>query len=120
MRLARYQPVPNRSVTPWSVAMARRYCDDAPTKCRKTREMPRLIVVRATWDPEAQVWVAESTDVPGLVTEAETIPALEAKLPNMIRDLLETEEGGGATVELPVQIIAETFTRVQVRSRAPA
>ena len=73
----------------------------------------------ATWDPEAQVWVAESTDVPGLVTEAESIQALEAKLPNLIQDLLETEEGGH-TVELPVQIIAETFTRVQVRSRTSA
>jgi hypothetical protein len=81
--------------------------------------MPSLIVVRATWDPEAQVWVAESTDVPGLVTEAESIQALEAKLPNLIQDLLETEEGGH-TVELPVQIIAETFTRVQVRSRTSA
>ena len=79
--------------------------------------MARLIVVRAMWDPEAHVWVAESPDVPGLVTEAETIPALEAKLPNLIRDLLETDEGE-STVEFPVQIIAETFTRVQVRSRA--
>ncbi|MGH9394255.1 MAG: DUF1902 domain-containing protein, partial [Terriglobales bacterium] len=26
------------------------------------------IRVRATWDPEARVWVAESDDVPGLVT----------------------------------------------------
>jgi predicted RNase H-like HicB family nuclease len=79
--------------------------------------MPRLIVVRATWDPEARVWVAESSDVPGLVTEADTIPALEAKLPNLIRDLLETDEGE-STIEFPVQIIAETFTRVQVRARA--
>jgi len=87
---------------------------------RESRNMPRLIVVRATWDPEAQVWVAESEDVPGLVTEAESIQALEAKLPNLIQDLLESEEDGGPTIELPVQIIAESFTRVQVRSRAGA
>lgn len=29
------------------------------------------ITVRATWDDEAGVWVAESDDVPGLITEAE-------------------------------------------------
>jgi hypothetical protein len=32
--------------------------------------------VEAFWDSEALVWVATSEDVPGLVTEAETIEAL--------------------------------------------
>lgn len=50
-----------------------------------------LIVVRATWDPEAGVWVAESEDVPGLVTEAESIEALQRKLPGMIQDLFEED-----------------------------
>ena len=31
------------------------------------------IVVRANWDGEASVWVAESTDLPGLLTEADTL-----------------------------------------------
>jgi predicted RNase H-like HicB family nuclease len=46
-------------------------------------------VVRATWDPEASVWVAESDDVPGLVTEADTFEALVSKLRVMIPELLE-------------------------------
>jgi hypothetical protein len=29
--------------------------------------------VRAEWDREARVWVAESGNLPGLVTEAETV-----------------------------------------------
>ena len=78
--------------------------------------MGRLIVVRALWDPEGSVWVAESENVPGLVTEAETVEALEAKLPGLIQDLLEDENGN--EVELPVQIIAESFSRVHVRTRA--
>jgi len=45
--------------------------------------------VRAFWDPEASVWVAESEDVPGLVTEAETVEQLIAKLQVMVPDLLE-------------------------------
>jgi predicted RNase H-like HicB family nuclease len=48
-----------------------------------------LIVVKATWDPEASVWVAETDDVPGLITEADTLEALQAKIPGMIQDLKE-------------------------------
>ena len=40
----------------------------------------RAYVVTATWDDEANVWVAESNDVPGLVTEAPTLEALQAKI----------------------------------------
>jgi hypothetical protein len=48
----------------------------------------RTIRISAEYDPEASVWVAESDDLP-LITEAETIEALRAKLPGMISDLIE-------------------------------
>jgi hypothetical protein len=54
--------------------------------------MARPIVVHADWDPDAGVWVATTRDLRGLVTEAETMEALRAKLPGMIRDLLEEYE----------------------------
>jgi predicted RNase H-like HicB family nuclease len=82
------------------------------------RRIGRLIVVRAVWDPEAGVWVAESEDVPGLVAEAESIEALEVKLPGLIQDLLGKDEGEGYDIEIPVHIIAESFSRVQVRAPA--
>ncbi len=44
--------------------------------------------VDAEWDPGAEVWVATSEDVPGLVTEAETLEVLAAKLRLMVPDLL--------------------------------
>lgn len=44
--------------------------------------------VEAVWDPEAGVWVAESADVPGLATEAETVEQLTEKLRVMIPELL--------------------------------
>lgn len=50
--------------------------------------MESRIVVDATWDPEAGVWVADSPDVPGLVAEADTIDALAAKLEVLIPDLI--------------------------------
>ena len=46
------------------------------------------VKVRAEWDDEAGVWVAESTNLPGLVTEADTVEALLNKLRIMIPELL--------------------------------
>ena len=71
----------------------------------------KTITVRAIWDEEASVWTAEATDLPdgyGLATGAPTLEALEAKLPGMIQDLLESE-----TIP-PIEIIAK------VRDRAVA
>ena len=46
--------------------------------------MQKIYFVRAEWDEEAKVWVATSDDVPGLVTEAETMEILSSKLEIMI------------------------------------
>ena len=52
------------------------------------------LLVRATWDDEARVWVAESDDVPGLVTEASTTKQLLAKLRVLVSELLELNHCG--------------------------
>lgn len=51
--------------------------------------MSKPYIVRAEWDADAAVWVATSDDVPGLATEAATIEALDAKLKNMVPELLQ-------------------------------
>lgn len=48
----------------------------------------RHVTVSAFWDDEANVWVAESDDVPGLVTEAESIEKLTQKLQVLIPELI--------------------------------
>ena len=45
--------------------------------------------IRAQWDGEAGVWVAESDDVPGLVAEADSPKVLAQKLRTLIPELLE-------------------------------
>ena len=45
--------------------------------------------IRALWDGEAAVWVAESDDVPGLVAEADSPRVLVQKLRILIPELLE-------------------------------
>ena len=44
--------------------------------------------VEAFWDGEAKVWVANSDDVPGLVTEAYSLETLTKKLHNIIPELM--------------------------------
>lgn len=44
--------------------------------------------VHAQWDETANVWVASSDDVPGLVTEAPTTEELIQKLKFMIPELM--------------------------------
>ena len=46
-------------------------------------------VIRAFWDGEAGVWVAQCDDVPGLVAEAATPAELEAKLTTLVPELLD-------------------------------
>lgn len=72
--------------------------------------MARPIVVTADWDPEAGVWVATTRDLRGLVTEAETLEALRAKLPGMILDLLE--EAGETDLPASIEIIARASDRL--------
>jgi predicted RNase H-like HicB family nuclease len=48
----------------------------------------RLLTITAIWDDDALVWVAESNDVPGLITEADTFSDLRAKLIDLIPELL--------------------------------
>ncbi len=55
---------------------------------RERRHMPTYHI-DASWDPEAEVWVATSEDVPGLATEAASVEALTRKLRTLIPELLE-------------------------------
>ena len=72
--------------------------------------MARPIVVTADWDPEAAVWVATSRDLRGLVTEAESVELLRAKLPGMVLDLLE--EAGVSDTPATIEIIARVSDRL--------
>ncbi len=67
----------------------------------------KQITVKAEWDQEAKVWVATSDDVPGLITEADTVETLTEKLMVMIPELLEANGAVGRGLrEVPVNLIA--------------
>ena len=44
-----------------------------------------VIIVKAARDPEAGVWFIESSDVPGLHLEAESLEALADQLPGRLQ-----------------------------------
>lgn len=51
--------------------------------------MSKQFLVTAQWDDEAKVYVATSEDIPGLVTEAPTLDALQERVLALVPELLE-------------------------------
>jgi hypothetical protein len=77
--------------------------------------MGKVIVVKASFDPEAGVWSTESSDIHGLRIEAATIEALIERIPGAIQDLLEDCDGEGSYPhDVPVELIAHASTRVRL------
>jgi len=74
--------------------------------------MQKVFFVRADWDEDAGVWVATSDDVPGLVTEADTLESLSAKLEVMVPELLEAN-GVALGAEVPYELLARRFSVAQ-------
>lgn len=74
--------------------------------------------VEAVWDNEAKVWVAQSDDVPGLVTEAESSEVLLEKLRVLIPELLEANHcltaGENLTINILIRYHREDRTILQV------
>lgn len=66
--------------------------------------MEARFIVTAGWDARAQVWVAESDEVPGLITESPTLEALKVKLSMLVPELLvensQWDESNAASFEL--------------------
>ncbi|MGH6824280.1 DUF1902 domain-containing protein [Methyloceanibacter sp.] len=90
--------------------MMKRYC----TLGRNP--MTRSVTVKAAHDAEAGVWYVEESDLFGLNAEADTLEELVNKLPAVISDLLEPEDGEDA--ETPVELVVQISTRIQLSSDA--
>lgn len=62
-----------------------------------------LVQVSAMWDDEANVFVAQSEDVRGLVIEAETISELMSELEEMIPEMMR-ENGQEVTGDVQFEL----------------
>jgi predicted RNase H-like HicB family nuclease len=74
--------------------------------------MRRYAVVRIAWDAEAKVWYVEESDIPGLVTEADTLEELREKVPFIIQDLLEDDSNRPDEIE--IDFIAYAHDRIRI------
>jgi hypothetical protein len=72
--------------------------------------MAKPYLVNADWDSQAKVWVASSNDVPGLVTEALSLEALDAKLKIMVPELLELNDCLPQGSAIDIEIMARRFS----------
>jgi hypothetical protein len=79
----------------------------------------KLVVVKAAFDAEADVWFVESSDdLHGLNVEAATLEELLKKLPGAVADLLEAEGFDAESAEVPIELIAHARTRTRLGNRA--
>jgi len=69
--------------------------------------MKKNLLVKANWDSDAKVWVAESDDVPGLVTEAGDMEQLIRKVKILIPELLELNKGNAGKTVIPFRVTSE-------------
>ncbi len=60
------------------------------------------LTIRATWDDEARVWVAESDDVPGLVLESGSLDALIERLRYAVPEMLALNGTDPDAVEMNI------------------
>ena len=67
--------------------------------------------IEVFWDQEAQVWVVESSDILGLVTEADNLDRLTNKLKQMIPELLASNHQ--MAIENNKNIVFELITHRQ-------
>src|SRR5436853_7614729 len=73
---------------------------DPPSKRTDLLHMNREITIQARWDGEASVWLATSEDVPGLVVEADTWPAMINEVQLVLPQLLEVSGQGADKLSL--------------------
>jgi len=71
-----------------------------------------IVRISAEYDEEAKVWVAQSDDIP-LVTEADTVEQLLAKIPGLIQDLVED---GDTRDNIPFRLNFHAESSVPIRA----
>ncbi len=70
------------------------------------------LAIRATWDDEARVWVAESDDVPGLVLESGSMDALIERLRYAVPELLALNGKESGTLQM--NIVSQRLEQVAI------
>lgn len=74
--------------------------------------MSEEYTIRATWDDEAQVWIALSEDVPGLCCEAASLEGLIDIVRGLVPELLAANGIAIAGGDIPLNVLAQRQTTI--------
>jgi len=66
--------------------------------------MSREVTINARWDRKANVWLATSDDVPGLIIEAETWPSMIQETRAILPDLLDLQGVSATKLSLTFRV----------------
>lgn len=77
--------------------------------------MRQEIIVRAIWDKDASVWVAEAMNYPGIVTESPSFDQLLEKLKVMIPEIVEANN---LSDDIPFRLLADVCAIAHVPHHA--
>ena len=66
--------------------------------------MSMVATIEGRWDPEARVWTATSPELPGLVVESESWPALVDEVRLVLPDLMACDEQQREAVSLRFRV----------------
>ena len=73
---------------------------------------PDHFIVKLTYDPDADVWYVEESNVIGLIGEAKSFEELLRKLPALISDMVAENYTDRSFLNLPVEVIGSTSIRI--------
>ena len=79
------------------------------------RDVKKSLKVRAHWDADVRRWWAESDEIPGLVTEADTFDDLVREITLVAPELLELN-GCADRLGIPIRITGMREVRLAVPS----
>jgi len=77
--------------------------------------MQKVLLIRAEWCGDVDIWSATSDDVLGLVTEADSIENLFNKLSSMIPELLAANK-----VDCPYEVLYEVVAHKLSTTHMPS
>ncbi|MBF8273291.1 MAG: hypothetical protein HW380_2396 [Magnetococcales bacterium] len=81
----------------------------------RKQKPPKEFKIKAAWDPEAQVWYVENSDIPGLMTEAATLESLSEKIGTMIPELLRMNDPEFFTRHrVPFRLVGERLEEIEL------
>ena len=81
--------------------------------------LSKKINVEAFWDEDARVWVARSNDVPGLITESDTMEHLMQKLKILIPELLQANGllSESDATDIPIHLLGKWQEVIKSQAR---